>query len=108
MTFIDREVRALRKEGVQLQILSIRRPWTPLSPEQKKLQDGIIYMLPVNWLAFSYGPTCAGCSGGRGRTSAPSSHLITRRHPSLKDRGMTVLHFFEGVYAAHLLRRRGL
>ena len=49
-TFIDREVLVLRGMGVQLQILSIRQPWTKLSSEQEELRKDVTYLLPVKWL----------------------------------------------------------
>ena len=106
MTFIDREVRTLREQGVQIQILSIRRPWTPLSPEQKKLQEGVIYLLPVSWLAFFWANLRFAALRPRAYFGT-FLYLISRPHSSLRARGMTVLHFFEGVYAAHHLRGGG-
>jgi len=53
-TFIDREIKSLRQRGVDLQVVSIRRPATgmPLSVEQRELQQGVTYLLPVDWLKF--------------------------------------------------------
>jgi glycosyltransferase involved in cell wall biosynthesis len=103
MTFIDREIRALRQQGVQVQVLSIRRPWTPLSPEQKKLQEGVMYLLPVNWLAFLWA-NLRFAALRPGAYFGVFLYLITRPHPTIRARGMTVLHFLEGVFAAHFLR----
>jgi glycosyltransferase involved in cell wall biosynthesis len=102
-TFIDREVQALRQRGVHLQIVSIRRPWTTLSPEQKKLQKGVRYLLPVNWLAFLWANLWFAVLRPRAYFGT-FLYLISRPHPSLKARGMTVLHFAEGVFAAYFLR----
>ena len=103
-TFIDREISGLRRRGVNIQVVSIRRFSGPLSPEQTALQQGVIYLLPVAWLSFLVGHF-------RFALFRPRSYfgtllyLITRPHPTIKSRFMTVLHFSEGVYAAHLLRR---
>lgn len=101
-TFIDREIVRLRQLGVDLGVLSIRRPSATPSGEQASLQSGVTYLLPVSilpfigahlWYAIArltvYWPTLF--------------YLFTRPHPSFKSRLKTVLHFGEGVYAAHLL-----
>ena len=53
-TFIDREIRALRKWGVDLQVLATRRPDgnMPLSADQRALQEGVVYLLPAAWPEF--------------------------------------------------------
>jgi len=106
-TFIDREIKSLRKRGVDLHVVSIRRPvpGTPLSAEQQGFQQEVTYLLPVNWLSFVVGNLyfILRRPGVYFRTLF---YLVTRPHPGLKSRVMTVLHFGEGVYAAHLLRGR--
>jgi glycosyltransferase involved in cell wall biosynthesis len=106
-TFIDREIKALRQWGVELQVVAIRQPVadTPLSQDQRKLQQGVIYLLPVAWLSLvlshlhfallhplHYFKTLV--------------YLLTQPHPNPKAQFMTFLHFAEGVYAAYLLRKR--
>lgn len=103
-TFIDREVLALRGMGVRLQILSIRQPWPKLSAEQEALREGVIYLLPVKWLALLGSQIHFALRKPR-RFFGTLRYLLTRSHPSLKSRVMTLLHFGEGVYAAYLLRR---
>jgi glycosyltransferase involved in cell wall biosynthesis len=103
-TFIDREVVALRGMGVQLRILSIRQPWTKLSAEQEALRKDVTYLLPVKWLPLiishlSYALTKPN------RFFSTLAYLLTRPHPSLRARLMTLIHFVEGVYAAYMLRR---
>jgi glycosyltransferase involved in cell wall biosynthesis len=106
-TFIDREVRNLRAWGVDLQVLSIRRPAPdmPLSDEQRQLEQIVTYLLPVKWWSFVVGNL-------RFLLLRPLVYLgtllylVSRAHPDLKSRVMTILHFAEGVYAAHLLRSR--
>jgi len=104
-TFIDREIKLLREWGVNLQVVSIRRPQGLLSAEQRELQKSVTYLLPVSWpalisshlyFAFLHLPAYLGTL----------LFLVTRRHPTVKSRLMTVLHFVEGVYAAGLLRDR--
>jgi glycosyltransferase involved in cell wall biosynthesis len=103
-TFIDREVLALREMGVQLQILSIRQPWPKLSAEQEALREGVIYLLPIKLLALVESHLQFALRRP-GRYFGALRYLLTRPHPSLKSRAMTLLHFGEGVYAAYLLRR---
>lgn len=108
-TFIDREIRMLRQWGVDVCLLSIRQPVLrrALSQEQKANQREVIYLIPVRWLSFL---------GGHLRFMLTKSrtymgtllYLLTRPHPRTRDRWMTVLHFAEGVYAAHLLRTKAV
>jgi colanic acid/amylovoran biosynthesis glycosyltransferase len=103
-TFIDREILALRRMGVRLRILSIRKPWTQLSAQQEILRAGVTYLLPIKWTAllgshFHYALRKPRLYFGTLR------YLLTRPHPSLKTWMMTLLHFGEGVYAAYLLRQ---
>lgn len=104
-TFIDREIKVLREWGVNLQVVSIRQPQGLLSAEQRELQKSVTYLLPVSWpaligshlyFAFFHLPAYLGTL----------FFLVTRPHPTVKSRWMTVLHFVEGVYAAGLLRGR--
>jgi glycosyltransferase involved in cell wall biosynthesis len=106
ITFIDREIRYLRRLGVDLQILSIRRPLadTPFSEDQRELQQGVMYLLPVAWLSFIFSHLYFALLYPR-RYFKTLVYLLTRSHPSPKARFMTFLHFGEGVYAAYLLRK---
>jgi len=102
-TFIDREIRALRGWGVEVQVVSIRRGQNQVSAEQEMLREGVIYLLPVspfkllmaNLYFILFAPL---------RYFGTLLYLITRPHRSLKSRLMTFLHFFEGVDAAYVLR----
>ena len=106
-TFIDNEILGLRKKGIDLQVLAIRPPGEKdcLSQKQRRLQKGIIYLLPVSWFKFIIShlyffllhPFCYFKS---------FFYLLTRPHPSIKARIKTSLHFAEGVYAAYLLRKQ--
>jgi len=103
-TFIDREIRILRQWGVDLRSVSIRRPVAdaPLSAEQRKLQQGVIYLLPVNWLNFIMGNLYFALFRPWVYFKT-LRYLLTRSHPDIRARFMTFLHFAEGVYAARLL-----
>lgn len=108
-TFIDREIRILRRWGVNLQTVSIRRPapGTPLSAEQQELSQATTYLLPIDWWDFLIANLCFGLYHPLiyFRTLI---YLLSRPHLSLADRFKTFLHFAEGVYAAHLLRGQSL
>ena len=102
-TFIDREVMALRSMGVRLQILSIRQPWTKLSAEQEALRKDVTYLLPVKWLPLIVSHLSYALTKPK-RFFSTLVYLLTRPHPSLRARLMTLIHFVEGVYAAYMLR----
>lgn len=106
-TFIDREIRTLRQWGVELQIVSIRRPSVapPLSHEQRELQEGVIYLLPPEWVSLIRSHLHFALSKPRCFFQT-LVYLLTRRHPSHRARLKTLLHFGEGVYVAYLLRKR--
>ena len=61
------------------------------------------YLIPVAWFSFLVGHVHF-LLARPGVYVGTLFYLLTRPHPSLRDRLMTVLHFLEGVYAAHLLR----
>ena len=105
MTFIDREIRALREQGVQIQVVSIRRPLGRLSPEQEELKPDVIYLLPFSISLLIIGHLYFACLHPAAYFGA-LVYLLTRSHPNLKSRWMTLLHFLEGVHAAYLLRAR--
>lgn len=101
-TFIDREITALRELGAGVRVISVRRTTGALSPSQRALQKGVVYLLPAAKLSVA-------ASHLRFALVKPAAYfgtllyLVTRRHPSLKARLRTVAHFAAGVYAAHLL-----
>jgi glycosyltransferase involved in cell wall biosynthesis len=108
-TFIDREIRMLRQWGLEIQLLAIRQPVlrSALSQEQRLYQQDVIYLIPVKWLSFLRGHL-------RFLLTRPGTYLgtllylLTRPHPTARDRLMTLLHFAEGVYAAHLLKEQSV
>jgi glycosyltransferase involved in cell wall biosynthesis len=102
-TFIDREINFLRQWGVDLQVISMRRPTGPLSAEQKASQPHVIYLLPVRTLHFVRAHL--GFVVRRPRVYFGTLfYLLRRPHLGLRSRLLTLLHFAAGVYAAYFLR----
>lgn len=101
-TFIDREIKLLLEWGVNLQVVSIRRPHGLLSAEQRDLQRSVIYLLPVSLLALITAHFRFALFHLPDYLST-LTFLVTRQHPTLKSRIMTMLHFAEGIYVASLL-----
>ncbi len=108
-TFIDREIRMMRQWGLTMHLLSIRQPdqQKSLSREQQENRREVIYLLPVRWGEFLRGQLFF-LFKKPGTYLGTLFYLLTRRHPTCRDWTMTVLHFAEGVYAAYLLRSRGV
>ncbi len=106
-TFIDREIRILRQWGVDLEIVAIRRPPadTPLSKDQRELQQGVVYLLPIAWLSLILSHLHFAFLHPRGYLQT-LVYLLTRPHANRGARLKTLLHFGEGVYAAYLVRKR--
>lgn len=103
-TFIDREILAARRSGVDVRVLSLRRSSGRLSAEQERLREDVTYLLPVAWLPFVVGHLRFVLFDAW-TYFGTVLYLLTRPHPGLRARLMTLLHFAEGGYAAHLLRR---
>lgn len=103
-TFIDREIMAARRSGVDVRVISIRRSSGQLSAEQERLRQAVTYLLPVAWLSFMAGHLRFVLFDAWAYFGT-LIYLLTRPHPSLRARLMTLLHFAEGGYAAHLLRQ---
>ena len=103
-TFIDREISALRGWGLDVRIVAARRPApdAPLSNQQRELARGTSYLIPIAWPSLV-------AAHVRFLLTRPHAylgtlaHLVTRPHPDLRARGKTILHFGEGVYAAHII-----
>jgi colanic acid/amylovoran biosynthesis glycosyltransferase len=105
-TFIDREIKALRDNGVNIQILSIRQPESGLSEEQLEIQQAVQYILPASlgevvkghaWFLFWRKPAVY---------LKTLAYLLTRPHPNFRARFKSILHFGSGVHAAYLLRNK--
>jgi glycosyltransferase involved in cell wall biosynthesis len=103
-TFIDREIALLRGLGVDIKVVSLRRPHGRLSPEQQKIAKDVEYVLPVSIPALAV-------AHARFIAQRPVAffgalwHVMTRPHPSLAMRFKTLLHFGEAVQVADILRR---
>lgn len=106
LTFIDREILLLRKWGARLKVVSIRPAQGTLSVEQQAFLEENSYILPLSIPSFLVGNVQFLLRRPRIYVST-LLYLVTRRHPKLKLRFKTLLHFLEGVHAAHLLRDFG-
>jgi len=106
-TFIDREIAALRRRGVDVDVVALRRPPDdmPLSDEQRALRRTVEYVLPVAWwhLPVAHATFLLTRPLEYARTLR---FLVTRPHPGLRARMRTVLHFGEGVVVAWRVRGR--
>jgi glycosyltransferase involved in cell wall biosynthesis len=104
-TFIDREIHELRRRGVAITIVGVRRPPVdaPLSAEQRQLQAGVRYLLPVRLPTLVRAHLHFALRSPR-RYVSTLCRLVTRPHPTPAARCKTVLHFGEGVLAAYLVR----
>jgi glycosyltransferase involved in cell wall biosynthesis len=108
-TFIDREISALRVLGVDVRIVAVRRPSpdAPLSDEQRELARRTSYLMPIAWRRLV-------AAHLRFLLTRPTvyvgtlAYLVSRPHPDLGLRARTILHFGEGVYAAHVVGDRDL
>lgn len=103
-TFIDREVDELRREGVDVEVVSLRRPSGPLSPGQREVIGDVRYLLPVS-VGGLLGSHLWFLTRRPARFLSTLLYLLTRPHPRLRDRARTLMHFGEGVCVARLLHR---
>lgn len=101
-TFIDREIYSLEKLGMEIKIVSVRRPDAELSENQIDLIKRIHYLLPADVAALLVSQFRFGF-GHPKKYFGTLLYLISRPHPTFKSRIKTFLHFGEGVYAAHRL-----
>ncbi len=108
MTFVYREVMALRVKGVEVHTFSTWRPKVEkLSAEAKALVDDTFYIFPFNWPRFLWTQL-------RMFWSRPLRYLgtllfcVSREHGSWRNRLRTLYHFAEAVPLAAEVERRGL
>ena len=102
-TFIDREIELLRRDGLDVMVISLRRPHGRLSPAQQPLVGDVHYVLPVTVTALLRSQL--GFLVSKPVTLLRTlTYLVSRPHRSVRSRLRTVLHFGEGVHVAHLLR----
>jgi glycosyltransferase involved in cell wall biosynthesis len=106
-TFIDREIAALRAQGADITVVSIRPPHGPLSPEQEPIRNAVRYLLPApaRDVARAFGfwllrrPIAL---------LAETAWLLTRPHRGA-SRMRSLAYVSAGVCAAYRLRdRRGV
>ncbi|MGI9235081.1 MAG: glycosyltransferase family 4 protein [Woeseiaceae bacterium] len=104
-TFVDREVMMLRQMGLTIDIVASRRPEAdvPLSAVQRDIQNSVLYLRPASILTLILSHLYYLVTAPR-RLFGAAFYFLTRSHPSIKSRFMTVLHIGRGVYAAYLLR----
>ncbi|OGO36658.1 MAG: hypothetical protein A2Z03_06750 [Chloroflexi bacterium RBG_16_56_8] len=107
-TFIDREVQGIREQGIDIALLSIRRPPPEVEQmeEYRAVRQSTIYLLPLNWTRFMAAHVYFALTHPLAYWSL-FGYLVSRPHPNWRQRLKTVLHFAEGVYAAYLLRDAG-
>ncbi|MCG8371492.1 MAG: glycosyltransferase family 4 protein [Proteobacteria bacterium] len=106
-TFVDREVKRLREMGVGIDIVASRRPAgdVPLSDDQRRIRDTVTYLRPAPFAALVRSHLHF-LFRSPGRLLGAIAYFLTRPHPGLRTRLLTVLHIGKGVYAAWLLRER--
>jgi glycosyltransferase involved in cell wall biosynthesis len=97
-TFIDREILEVERNGINLVLISIRRPDPfEMTPAVKRLAQKTKYILPVTWYITQtkdYFSTLF--------------YLLTRPHENLSLRAKTILHFAEGIRASEILIAEGV
>jgi glycosyltransferase involved in cell wall biosynthesis len=101
-TFIDREISTLARLGVAPALVSLRRPPSGLSPDQRELARRVTYALPVrSWrLATSHLRFLA----RRPAVYVRTLFALTRApHVDARSRVRTVLHFGLAVHVARVL-----
>lgn len=108
MTFVYREVLALRESGLDVQTFSTWKPrLTELSDEAKDLVEDTFYVFPLNWVQFLL-------SHARYLLTRPQRFVgtlwfcLTRKHKTLKNRLRTFYHFCEAIPLAREVERRDI
>lgn len=106
-TFVDREIELLNRFGADVRIFAMRRPAadTPFSSLQRSLGRGVTYLLPVAWSELLVAHLSYLLRSPR-RYLSTLVCLLSRPHPSVRAWVKTLMHFGEGVLAAHLVRRQ--
>lgn len=108
MTFVYREVAALRSAGFEVQTFSTWKPkLSELSDEAKYLVQDTFYIFPLNWLQFLV-------SHFKYIVTRPQRYwgtllfCLTRPHKTLKNRLRTFLHFCQAVHLARAVEQKGV
>jgi colanic acid/amylovoran biosynthesis glycosyltransferase len=108
MTFVYREVRALRAAGLQIQTFSTWRPnLDQLSEEAKDMVEGTFYIFPLDWPRFLLSHAWYLITRPR-RYVGTLWLLLTREYKTFRNRLRTFYHFCEAVYLAREVERRGI
>jgi colanic acid/amylovoran biosynthesis glycosyltransferase len=108
MTFVYREVMALRDRGMNIDTFSIWKPNIKnVSREARHLADTTYYIFPLSWVKFL-----------RAQFSFLITHpikylstffyVLTRPNMRVSHRRRTFLHFFYAIYIAEEIKKRGI
>ncbi len=106
MTFVYREVMALREKGLDIHTFSTWKPkLEELSEEAKPLVDETYYVFPISWLrlllchisVFATRPW---------RYTTTLFFCLTREHKSFRNRLRTLIHFSYAIPLAQEVERR--
>lgn len=105
MTFVYREVLALRAAGLDIQTFSIWKPKSgELSAEAKELVKDTFYIFPLKWPQFLWSHIWYLLTRPW-RYGGTLGFYLMREHKSFKNRLRTFLHFCQGVYLAREVER---
>jgi len=107
-TFIDREIVEAKRQGLNIVLVSIRKPDAfAMRQEVEALSRDTAYLLPVDWLEF-FKANLFFIVTKTLKYFSTLLYLLTRRHITILSRLKTILHFGEGVQAAWLLKNTGV
>lgn len=108
VTFIYREILALRAAGLSIQTFSTWKPkLDEISDEARDLVKDTFYIFPLNWPRFLL-------THARYLLTRPRRYLgtlwfcLTREHKTPQNRLRTFLHFCQAVYLAREIERRNI
>ena len=104
-TFIDREIETLRELGVDVDVLSLRRPDGRLSDAQRALGSTTTYIRPVGGLSLA-ASHLSQLTRRPGRYLSTLSRLVAGRGQTIRQRIRTAGHFALGVHVTKLVEKR--
>jgi colanic acid/amylovoran biosynthesis glycosyltransferase len=108
LTFVYREVEALREKGCDIVTLSTWKPRRDqLSAEAQHLVDSTSYVFPLNWLRFLTAHLQYMITRPL-RYWGTFFFLLTQPGEGLRNRVRTFYHFCEAVYLTPEVQRRGV